>query len=152
MSWAQNTELGFQTSIWEPILILVIIVMLIAIPAIAIAFGVIRKRNRVTVYHADTLSVRTANISPESDDIIVIVTLEEGAFQRVSLIDAPLRLSSPSSRPVTFYPGTSGPPVLDPNEGWIIPVSKETQAELRALPAGNEHELITTNVAFVVEN
>ncbi len=152
MSWAQNTELGFQTSIWEPILILVIIFMLIAIPAIAIAFGVIRKRSRITVYHADTLSVRTANISPESDDIIVIVTLEEGAFQRVSLIDAPLRLSSPSSRPVTFYPGTSGPPVLDPNEGWIIPVSKETQAELRALPAGNEHELTTTNMAFVVEN
>lgn len=152
MSWAQSTELGFQTSIWEPILILVIIFMLFAIPAVAIAFGVIRNRDRMTVYHADTLSVHTANISPESDDIIVIVTLEEDAFQRISLIDAPLRLSSPSSRPVTFYPGTSGPPVLDPNEGWIIPVSKETQAELRALPSGNEHELTTTNVAFVVEN
>ena len=152
MSWAQNNELGFETSIWEPILILVIIFMLIAIPAIVAALVFLKKRSRITVYHADTLSVRTANISPESDDIIVIITVEEDAFKRISLIDAPLRLTSPSSRPVTFQPGVSGPPVLDPNEGWIIPVSKETQAELRSLPVGKEHELTTTNVAFIVEN
>lgn len=151
MSWAQNTDLGFATSIWEPILILVIISMLIAVPAIAIAFALTRKHNRITVYHADTLSVHTANLSPDSDDIIVIVTVDEGAFQRISLIDAPLRLTSPTSRPVTFQAGTSGPPVLDPNEGWIIPVSPETQSELRTLPAGpGEHELATTNVAFIV--
>lgn len=152
MSWAQNTDLGFATSIWEPILILVIIFMLIAVPAIAIAFGVIRKRGRIAVYHADTLRVHTANLSPESDDIIVIITVDEGAFQRISLIDAPLRLTSLTSRPVTFQAGVSGPPALDPNEGWIIPLSPETQAELRALPAGpGEHELTTTNVAFIVQ-
>ena len=152
MSWAQNTDLGFATSIWEPILILVIIIMLIAIPAIVIALSIARKRNRITVYHADTLEVHTANVSPDSDDIIVIITLDQGAFQHLSLIDAPLRLSTPNSRPVTFQPGPGGAPVLDPNEGWIIPISKETRAELRGLPAGNEHELTTTNVAIIVKN
>lgn len=152
MSWAQNTDLGFATSIWEPILILVIIAMLIAVPAIAIAFGIIRKNNRIAVYATDTLRVHTANLSPESNDIIVIITIDIAAFSHISLIDAPLRLTSPTSRPVTFQPGAAGPPVLDPDEGWIIPVSPETQAELHALPNGpGEHELITTNVAFIVE-
>lgn len=152
MSWAQNTDLGFATSIWEPILILVIIAMLIAVPAIAIAFGIIRKNNRIAVYATDTLRVHTANLSPESNDIIVIITVDVAAFQHISLIDAPLRLTSPTSRPVTFQPGTAGPPVLDPNEGWIIPVSAQTQAELRSLPiARGEYELATTNIAFVVE-
>lgn len=152
MSWAQNTDLGFATSIWEPILILVIIAMLIAVPAIAIAFGIIRKNNRIAVYATDTLRVHTANLSPESNDITVIITVDVAAFQHISLIDAPLRLTSPTSRPVTFQVGVTGPPVLDPNEGWIIPVSPETQAELRAFPNGpGEHELTTTNVAFIVE-
>lgn len=152
MSWAQNTDLGFATSIWEAILIVVIVSMLIAVPAIAIAFGVLRKRGRITVYQADTLAVHTANLSPDSNDIIVIITVDEGAFERILLIDAPVRLTSPSSRPVTFQTRVVGPPALDPNEGWLIPISPETQEELRALPSGpGGHELATTNVAFIVE-
>ncbi|MCT1453037.1 hypothetical protein M3G18_08985 [Corynebacterium sp. p3-SID1145] len=152
MSWAQNSDLGFQTSIWEPILILVIIFMLIAVPVIVAALVFAKKRTRTAVVRARTLSVHTANLSPDSDDIMVVVTVDADAFRSIALIDAPLRLTSPDSRPVTFQPGTSGPPALDPNQGWLIPVSRDTEAELRALPAGpGEHELATTNVAFIVE-
>lgn len=102
---------------------------------------------------ARTLTVHTANLSPDTDEIIVIITLDADAFEELSLIDAPLRLSSPSSRPVTFVTGIdAGAPTLDPNYGWIIPVTDKTREELYALPPGpGEHELTTIHVGLIVE-
>ena len=101
---------------------------------------------------ARTLDVSTANLSPDTDEKIIIITLDETAFEAVRLIDAPLRLTTPSSRPVTFSTGvTGGDPTLDPNQGWIIPVTLATQQELNALPAGRgEHELTTLHLALIV--
>ena len=101
---------------------------------------------------ARSLEVHTANLSPDTDEIIVIITLDEDAFQELSLIDAPLRLTSPPSRPVTFVTGiTGGAPTLDPNYGWIIPVTDATREELHALPPGpDEHELATIHVGLIV--
>lgn len=109
--------------------------------------------HQVRIVPARTLAVHTANLSPDTDEVIVIITLDADAFGELTLIDAPLRLTAPDSRPVTFVTGVSdSAPVLDPNEGWIIPVSDATGAELRGLPAGpGEHELTTVHVAFIVE-
>lgn len=102
---------------------------------------------------ARTLNVHTVNLSPDSNEFIVVLTVDEHAFAQLLLIDAPLRLTSPTSRPVTFATGVpGGAPTLDPNVGWLIPVTEETAEEIRALPSGpGEHELATIHVALVVE-
>lgn len=148
-----NGELGFITTPAESLLILAI--LLLPLILVALCVWALRRRRSMQVISASTLKVHTANLSPDSDEVIVIITLDQSAFQELALIDGPLRLTSPGSRPVTFDTrGTrsNGAPTLDPNTGWTIPVSKETQAELRALPTGpGEHELTTTHVAFVVQ-
>ena len=113
----------------------------------------LRRRRAPQEITARTLKVHTANLSPDTDEIIVIITVDEETFNKLMLIDGPCRLTSPTARPVTFQTGVrGGAPTLDPNTGWTIPVTAATQAELRALPAGpGEHELATVHVAIVVE-
>lgn len=98
-----------------------------------------------------TLTVHTANLSPDTDEKLVIITLS--SLEPLRLLDAPVRLTSPGQRSVTFVPvDTRSDPALDPNLGWIVPVTPETAAELRALPAGpGAHELSSLHVGIAVE-
>lgn len=158
-----NGELGFLTTPAESLFILAVLVIPLAVIIGAVAWLVSRRRapretlvdmpRHTRTIAARTLDVHTANISPDSDDIIVVITLDADAFSQLLLIDDSLTLTTPNSRPVTFSTETAGgAPTLDPNLGWIIPVSDATRAELHALPAGpGEHELTTTHVAFIVE-
>lgn len=101
----------------------------------------------------DKLSVHTAHLSPDTDEVLVIITMSQDGLEAVRSYSGPLRLRSAEARPVTLSPAKKeASPVVDPNHGWIIPVTAETAAELRALPPGpGEHELATLHVAFVVE-
>ena len=147
-----NGELGFNATPAESLFILALL-FVPALLILAIVLVILRRRRSPQVIAARTLKVHTANLSPDSDELIVIITLDQDAFKELTLIDGPRRLTSPTSRPVTFQTGVrGGVPTLDPNTGWTIPVTNETKAELRALPAQpGEYELTTTHVAIVVE-
>lgn len=98
----------------------------------------------------DKLHVHTANLSPDTDEKMVIVTMPAEALL---LIDGPTQLTHHAERPVTFAPvERDADPLLDPNLGWIIPLTPATAAELRALPPGpGEHELSSLHLGLILE-
>ena len=147
-----NGELGFNASPAESLFILALL-FAPAILIFTIVMVFLRRRRAPQEITARTLKVHTANLSPDTDEIIVIITVDEDTFNKLLLIDGPCRLTSPTTRPVTFQTGVrGGAPTLDPNTGWTIPVTAATKAELHALPAEpGEYELATVNVAIVVE-
>lgn len=101
----------------------------------------------------EKLAVHTANLSPDTDEKLVVVTLPQSALEHLSLLDAPLQLTSPNQRPVTWVPvDRAADPLLDPNLGWIIPVTPSTAAELAGLPTGpGAYELESLHLGLVVE-
>lgn len=107
----------------------------------------------VSVAEVNTLEVHTAHLTPDTKEVLVIVTLDPEAFRLARSVSEPLRMTCGDARPVTWVPVTSPtPPVLDPNLGWIIPLTPETQQELQATAEdATEIELETTNVALVVK-
>ncbi|AQQ14783.1 hypothetical protein CGLAU_04035 [Corynebacterium glaucum] len=109
-----------------------------------------RRYERVVVKQ---LLVHTANLSPDTDEKLVIITTTPEALEELRALRGPLQLAAEGQRPVTFVPSNAASaPVLDPNHGWIIPVSPATAAELQALPAGpGEHELTTIHVGLVLQ-
>lgn len=97
------------------------------------------------------LRVHTANLSPDTEEKLVIITLS--SLEPLVDLSTPLRLTSGDERAVTFVP-VSAPadPALDPNLGWIIPVTATVAAEIAALPPGpGAHELSALHVGFIVE-
>lgn len=109
---------------------------------------------RVDRVEVARLGVHTANLSPDTDEKLVIVTTSPEALDAIRNLRGGLQLVSPESeRPVTFIPAKHAEaPVLDPKQGWLIPVSPATAAELQALPAGpGEHELATIHLGLVLE-
>lgn len=102
----------------------------------------------------DRLEVRTANLSPDTDEKLLIITTSPAALVALHACRRPLTLTNPSHRPVTFVPvSTAATPVLDPDAGWLIPVTPATARELAGLPAGpGEHELETLHLALVLED
>lgn len=110
-----------------------------------------RRYERVEVAH---LGVHTANLSPDTDEKLVIITTTSEALEALRGLRGALQLVAPEQeRPVTFIPAKHAEaPVLDPKQGWLIPVSPATAAELQALPAGpGEHELATIHLGLVLE-
>ncbi len=99
------------------------------------------------------LHVHTANLSPDTEEKMVILTIPVGAVAHLSDLSTPLRLTAAGERAVTFVPvDTRANPALDPNLGWIIPVTGETAAELAALPPGaGAHELESLHLGVIVE-
>lgn len=100
------------------------------------------------------LSVHTANLSPDTDEKLVIVTTTPEALAALQTMRGPIRLLGPEgARPVTFAPvRRAEAPVLDPGRGWVIPVSPAAAAEIQALPPGpGTHELTTFHLGFVIE-
>lgn len=105
-----------------------------------------------TVRSADVehLAVRTA-------DTLIIVTLDPAAVPH--LLEAAtqrhlLQLTAPDSRPVTLVPVDDEitRPVLDPNEGWIIPLSQATADLVRTTlnPERGDYLLGESGLAVVV--
>lgn len=103
----------------------------------------------------DRLSVHTANLSPDTDEKLVIITTTPKGLEALRQLRAPVQLlaDAPASRPVTFTPTHSASdPTLDPKNGWIIPVTANTATELTSLPAGpGQHELSTIHLGLVIE-
>lgn len=91
-----------------------------------------------------------------AEDLVIINIDATGAH---ALLDAahhltPTRLSGQQGRPLTLIPtkDSATPPTLDPNQGWLLPLSPAVTKEIlnSGLPIG-EFELASINVAFVVE-
>ena len=102
----------------------------------------------------DALHVHTVNLSPDTDEKIVVVTSTPDMIERLRGLRAPVQVfSCESERPVTFVPSKrTDAPVLDPKQGWIIPVSPATAEELSGLPSGpGEHQLSTVHLGLVLE-
>lgn len=99
------------------------------------------------------LEVRTANLSPDTAEKLLIVSTVPEALPALTAFRRPLQLTHPSQRAVTFVPvRRAATPVLDPDAGWLIPVTPETASEIAALPPGpGEHELATLRLALVLE-
>lgn len=108
--------------------------------------------DRVVEVVVDTLDVHTANLTPDTDEKLVIVTTDDSALAELSLLDDPVTLTHPTQRPVTFVPvKRDAVPVLDPNHGWLIPVTPETAGELAALPDGpGEYEFSSLHLGLVL--
>lgn len=97
------------------------------------------------------LQVHTANLNPDTDEKLVILTVASVA--PLSRVRSPLRLTCAGERPVTFVPvDFRADPALDPNLGWIIPVTPETATELDNLPEGpGAHELASLHLGIIVD-
>lgn len=107
---------------------------------------------RVTKVDVDTLSVHTANLSPDTDERLVIITTSAAALEELRQATNAVQLTGEAnSRLVTFVPTRkSSAPVLDPRRGWIIPVLPATQEEIRSLPKGpGEYELTTQHLGLI---
>lgn len=100
----------------------------------------------------DTLDVHTANLTPDTDEKLVIVTTNVSALAELTRIDDPVTLTHATDRPVTFVPvKRTAVPVLDPNHGWLIPVTPDTAEELAALPDGpGEHEFSSLHLGLIL--
>lgn len=110
---------------------------------------------RAEQVHVETLAVHTANLSPDTDEKLVIITTTASALAALQQLRGAIQLvSNTAERIVTFTPTRSGVnPVLDPKRGWIIPVSPATARELQALPAGpGEHELESIHLGIIIES
>lgn len=108
--------------------------------------------DRVVEVIVDTLDVHTANFSPDTDEKLVIVTTNAFVLTELSRIDDPVTLTHATDRPVTFVPvKRTAVPVLDPNHGWLIPVTPDTAEELAALPDGpGEHEFSSLHLGLIL--
>lgn len=99
------------------------------------------------------LHVHTANLSPDTDEKIVILTTTPVVLEELRAMRGAVQFVAADERAVTFVPSKSASaPVLDPKQGWIIPVSPATARELQSLPAGpGEYELESIHVGLVLE-
>ena len=100
----------------------------------------------------DKLEVHTAKLSPDTEEKMVIVTTSAAALDRIAAGGA-VQLRHEGQRDVTFVPvEREAVPVLDPNLGWIIPVTPATAKELAELPKGpGEHELSALHLGLILE-
>ncbi|AKK10734.1 hypothetical protein [Corynebacterium uterequi] len=99
------------------------------------------------VYHDAQAFCRTA-------EELVIVSVDVDAWRAITAAAAAgrtLQLRGPRQR-VTILMGSSTlTPVVDPTEGWIIPISEAQRTQISTLtPAPGEYDLGT--LAFVVES
>lgn len=104
-----------------------------------------RAAHRVPVPH---LHAHTA------ESLVVLTTAPEALPALRSALDrgTALRLTCPGARDVTLMPG-EGPPALDPDEGWLIPLPEETREFLlHGVPEEpGAWELPGTNVGLMLE-
>lgn len=111
-----------------------------------------RRRGRVLAYEAGVLHVHTA------EDLVVVTTTAEAAalLCREAGAGRAFRLRREGERTVTFEPAENpdDPPVLDPDRGWVVPVSPGLGDELAALgaPGPGGYEFSSLNLALVVED
>lgn len=100
------------------------------------------------------LKVTTAALSPGSDERLVIVTSTPAALAELQRFDGPLQMICPGARTVTWVPVKKpAVPVLDPNAGWVIPLTAEARKEIASLSASEgELELQTMHLAFILES
>ncbi|MCQ4616203.1 hypothetical protein KBX29_05050 [Corynebacterium sp. CCUG 18816] len=100
------------------------------------------------------LKVTTAALTPGSDERLVVVTSTPAALAELQRVDGPLQMISPGARTVTWVPVKKpAVPVLDPDSGWIIPLTAEAREEIATLPiVAGDVELQTMHLAFILES
>ncbi|WKD57996.1 hypothetical protein CAPI_07290 [Corynebacterium capitovis DSM 44611] len=101
---------------------------------------------------AGRLDTYTVKLDPDTDESRVVLTIDAPSLRALSPLDAPVRLWSPSSEDVTFVPvRRAANPALDPNLGWIIPVTPDAVAELSALTGvPGEYDLASLHLSLIV--
>lgn len=99
------------------------------------------------------LEVHTANLSPDTDEKLVILTTTPAVLTVLKNATGPVQFVADGSRPVTFVPVEKrADPLLDPNLGWLIPVTEVTSREFTTLPDGaGAHELASIHMGVVLE-
>lgn len=103
------------------------------------------------------LTARTVAVHTAEDMVVVTVDADAAAGLLPALSDAsaPVRLTAPGARPVSFLPAVDPrqAPTLDPDEGWLIPLTDEVRAELVDLvrPEPGAWEIPGINLGVVVE-
>ncbi len=108
------------------------------------------KFERFEVTH---LHVHTANLSPDTDEKMVIITTTPAALPALQEANGPVQLVAKNERPVTFVPmDKQADPLLDPNLGWLIPVTEATGREIATMQQGpGAHELNSLHLGLVLE-
>lgn len=99
-----------------------------------------------------TLEVHTANLHPDTDEQLVIITTTPAALQELKALSCPLQLIATDQRAVTWVPvEKQALVVLDPNHGWIIPLHPEAREEIAALPnTPGDYELDSMHLGLII--
>lgn len=99
------------------------------------------------------LHVHTANLSPDTDEKMVIITTTPAALPALQEANSPVQLVAKHERSVTFVPmDKQADPLLDPNLGWLIPVTEATGREIETIQQGpGAHELDSLHLGLVLE-
>lgn len=105
---------------------------------------------RVEVPH---LHVHTANLSPDTDELLVIITTTPALLSVLKQTPGPVQAVCEGARPVTFVPVEKrANPLLDPKLGWLIPVTETTRREIATTPDGpGAHEFSSLHLGLVLE-
>ena len=105
---------------------------------------------RVEVPH---LHVHTANLSPDTDELLVIITTTPALLSVLKQTPGPVQAVCEGARPVTFVPVEKrANPLLDPTRGWLIPVTETTRREIATTPDGpGAHEFSSLHLGLVLE-
>lgn len=105
---------------------------------------------RVEVPH---LHVHTANLSPDTDELLVIITTTPALLSVLKQTPGPVQAVCEGARPVTFVPVEKrANPLLDPKLGWLIPVTEATRREIATTPEGpGAHEFSSLHLGLVLE-
>lgn len=99
------------------------------------------------------LEVHTANLSPDTDEVLVILTTTPALLGVLKETLGPVQAVCEGARPVTFVPvAKRADPLLDPNLGWLIPVTEATRREIATTPDGpGAHEFSSLHLGLVLE-
>lgn len=99
------------------------------------------------------LHVHTANLSPDTDEVLVIITTTPALLSVLKQTPGPVQAVCEGARPVTFVPVEKrANPLLDPKLGWLIPVTEATRREIATTPDGpGAHEFSSLHLGLVLE-
>lgn len=99
------------------------------------------------------LHVHTANLSPDTDEVLVIITTTPALLSVLKQTPGPVQAVCEGARPVTFVPVEKrANPLLDPKLGWLIPVTEATRREIVTTPDGpGAHEFSSLHLGLVLE-
>lgn len=104
-----------------------------------------RNSEQLTAFPREAPAFEDPKLAARTIGNMVVITLSQASLSKL-----PARLEGPT-RDVTFtLVDAPAPAILDPNLGWLIPITPATLDELRGLERG-DHELETADLAVIVD-